>query len=174
MRRERLCIRLGLRKRRSTTQKSPEERKSNLWNKTLRLSRRSGCLDCWSLSSTSLSLRLLRASLSREVTHGNIAQSGHSWKPTSRWATVIVYMNGSSNPRACTDKPKALFWGTTFSVWWKSGRKANILSCALLVFCYCCLVWPCHLQIDGDVYDVTKGNAYQPGGSYHILYAYPL
>ena len=26
------------------------------------------------------------------------------------------------------------------------------------------------LQIDGDVYDVSHGSAYQPGGSYHILY----
>jgi hypothetical protein len=25
-------------------------------------------------------------------------------------------------------------------------------------------------QIDGDVYDVSSGHAYQPGGSYHILY----
>lgn len=24
-------------------------------------------------------------------------------------------------------------------------------------------------QIDGDVYDVSKGNAYQPGGAYHHL-----
>jgi len=28
---------------------------------------------------------------------------------------------------------------------------------------------PIYLAIDGDVYDVTKGNAYQPGGSYAIF-----
>jgi len=28
---------------------------------------------------------------------------------------------------------------------------------------------PIYLAIDGDVYDVTTGSAYQPGGSYHIL-----
>ncbi|TFK43305.1 cytochrome b5 [Crucibulum laeve] len=28
---------------------------------------------------------------------------------------------------------------------------------------------PIYLAIDGDVYDVSKGKAYQPGGSYHIL-----
>ncbi|KAF8665816.1 hypothetical protein AX16_000259 [Volvariella volvacea WC 439] len=28
---------------------------------------------------------------------------------------------------------------------------------------------PIYLAIDGDVYDVTSGKAYQPGGSYHIL-----
>ncbi|KAJ4481916.1 cytochrome b5-like heme/steroid binding domain-containing protein, partial [Lentinula aciculospora] len=28
---------------------------------------------------------------------------------------------------------------------------------------------PVYLAIDGDVYDVTKGKAYQPGGPYHIL-----
>jgi len=28
---------------------------------------------------------------------------------------------------------------------------------------------PLYLAIDGDVYDVTKGKAYQPDGSYHIL-----
>lgn len=27
-----------------------------------------------------------------------------------------------------------------------------------------------NLQIDGEVYDVTGGKAYQPGGSYSILY----
>lgn len=28
---------------------------------------------------------------------------------------------------------------------------------------------PTYLAIDGDVYDVSKGGAYQPGGSYHVL-----
>ncbi|GAW08244.1 cytochrome b5 [Lentinula edodes] len=28
---------------------------------------------------------------------------------------------------------------------------------------------PVYLGIDGDVYDVTKGKAYQPGGPYHVL-----
>jgi len=28
---------------------------------------------------------------------------------------------------------------------------------------------PLYLAIDGDVYDVSSGHAYQPGGSYHIL-----
>ncbi|KAK7060142.1 hypothetical protein VNI00_000906 [Paramarasmius palmivorus] len=28
---------------------------------------------------------------------------------------------------------------------------------------------PIYLAIDGDVYDVSKGKSYQPGGSYHIL-----
>ncbi|KAK1217350.1 hypothetical protein PQX77_019985 [Marasmius sp. AFHP31] len=28
---------------------------------------------------------------------------------------------------------------------------------------------PIYLAIDGDVYDVSKGKAYQPGGSYHIM-----
>jgi len=28
---------------------------------------------------------------------------------------------------------------------------------------------PIYLAIDGDVYDVSKGHTYQPGGSYHIL-----
>ncbi|KAJ3777457.1 cytochrome b5-like heme/steroid binding domain-containing protein [Lentinula raphanica] len=28
---------------------------------------------------------------------------------------------------------------------------------------------PIYLAIDGDVYDVTKGSAYRPGGPYHVL-----
>jgi len=29
--------------------------------------------------------------------------------------------------------------------------------------------YPTYLAIDGDVYDVSKGKAYQPGGSYHFM-----
>lgn len=31
-----------------------------------------------------------------------------------------------------------------------------------------------HLQIDGDVYDVSKGKSYQPGGSYHFMSVRPF
>jgi hypothetical protein len=46
------------------------------------------------------------------------------------------------------------------------------LSCSELVVLFiflCSVYFRLNCQIDGDVYDVSSGSAYQPGGSYHIL-----
>ncbi|KAF9042563.1 cytochrome b5 [Hymenopellis radicata] len=73
---------------------------------------------------------------------GKFITGSYLWEYEGRWAQLKTYW--PSDQRLFSERLLAEFDGT------KPGR-------------------PIYLAIDGDVYDVSKGKSYQPGGSYHIL-----
>ncbi|THU83929.1 cytochrome b5 [Dendrothele bispora CBS 962.96] len=73
---------------------------------------------------------------------GKFITGSYTWDYQGKWLQLKTYLPG--NQRLFSERLLAEFDGN------KPGR-------------------PIYLAIDGDVYDVTKGKAYQPGGSYHIL-----
>ncbi|KAF8639745.1 hypothetical protein AX17_001007 [Amanita inopinata Kibby_2008] len=73
---------------------------------------------------------------------GKFITGSFTWEYQSKWIQLKTYW--PTGQRLFTEGFLAEFDGTT------PGK-------------------PIYLAIDGDVYDVTGGTAYQPGGSYHIL-----
>ncbi|KAJ3566966.1 hypothetical protein NP233_g6669 [Leucocoprinus birnbaumii] len=73
---------------------------------------------------------------------GKFITGSFVWEHESRWLQLKTYM--PKNERLFSERLLSHYDGTDPSK-------------------------PIYLAIDGDVYDVTKGKAYQPGGSYHIL-----
>ncbi|KAF8900025.1 cytochrome b5-like heme/steroid binding domain-containing protein [Mucidula mucida] len=73
---------------------------------------------------------------------GKFLTGSYLWEYEGRWAQLKTYW--PSDQRLFSERLLAEFDGS------RPGR-------------------PIYLAIDGDVYDVSKGKSYQPGGSYHIL-----
>jgi len=73
---------------------------------------------------------------------GKFVTGSYTWEYQSRWTQLKTYW--PTNQRLFSERLLAEHDGSMI------GR-------------------PIYLAIDGDVYDVSKGNAYQPGGSYAIL-----
>ncbi|KAF5357579.1 hypothetical protein D9758_007457 [Tetrapyrgos nigripes] len=74
---------------------------------------------------------------------GKFITGSYTWDYEGKWVQLKTYLP-DRNQRLFSERLLSEFDGS------KEGR-------------------PIYLAIDGDVYDVTKGRAYQPGGSYHIL-----
>ncbi|KAK7471114.1 hypothetical protein VKT23_002529 [Stygiomarasmius scandens] len=74
---------------------------------------------------------------------GKFFTGSYTWDYQGKWVQLKTYLP-EGNQRLFSERLLAEFDGS------KPGR-------------------PIYLAIDGDVYDVTKGKAYQPGGSYHLL-----
>ncbi|PFH52566.1 hypothetical protein AMATHDRAFT_56607 [Amanita thiersii Skay4041] len=73
---------------------------------------------------------------------GKFITGSFTWEYQSKWTALKTYW--PTGQRLFSERLLAEFDGTT------PGK-------------------PIYLAIDGDVYDVTSGTAYQPGGSYHIF-----
>ncbi|KAF8897171.1 cytochrome b5-like heme/steroid binding domain-containing protein [Infundibulicybe gibba] len=73
---------------------------------------------------------------------GKFISGSYTWDYEGKWVQLKTYW--PTNQRLFSERMLAEFDGTT------PGK-------------------PIYLAIDGDVYDVSSGNAYQPGGSYHIM-----
>ncbi|KAF9008831.1 cytochrome b5-like heme/steroid binding domain-containing protein [Cyathus striatus] len=73
---------------------------------------------------------------------GKFITGSYTWEYQSKWTQLKTYW--PTNQRLFSERLLAEYDGSV------EGR-------------------PIYLAIDGDVYDVSKGRSYQPGGSYHIL-----
>ncbi|KAF9535020.1 cytochrome b5-like heme/steroid binding domain-containing protein [Crepidotus variabilis] len=72
---------------------------------------------------------------------GKFLTGSYTWESNSKWLQAKTYIPKGGGQRLFSQEGLATFNG-------EDGR-------------------PIYLAIDGDVYDVSKGKAYQPGGSYH-------
>lgn len=73
---------------------------------------------------------------------GKFVTGSFTWEYRSKWTQLKTYW--PQNQRLFSERLLAEYDGTVLGS-------------------------PIYLAIDGNVYDVTSGSAYQPGGSYHIL-----
>ncbi|KAL0949806.1 hypothetical protein HGRIS_009842 [Hohenbuehelia grisea] len=73
---------------------------------------------------------------------GKFITGSYTWESDSKWLRLQTYL--PTNQRLFSERQLATFDGSDASK-------------------------PVYLAIDGDVYDVSSGKAYQPGGSYAIL-----
>ncbi|KAL4264196.1 Cytochrome b5 heme-binding domain-containing protein [Pleurotus pulmonarius] len=73
---------------------------------------------------------------------GKFITGSYLWESDSKWLHLKTYI--PTNQRLFSERQLALFDGSD-------------------------PMKPIYLAIDGDVYDVSSGKAYKPGGSYHIL-----
>ncbi|KAJ7590762.1 cytochrome b5-like heme/steroid binding domain-containing protein [Mycena floridula] len=74
---------------------------------------------------------------------GKFFTGSYTWEYESKWTQLKTYWP-EPNSRLFSERMLAEYDGNT------PGR-------------------PIYLAIDGEVYDVSKGKAYQPGGSYHLM-----